>query len=82
MLDSNKEQKTATECDCEQRRTLSRSLHDIGKPVRRHVWRCTSEPERDKSIFGVTSISRLSGFRDNQTADARANMQSPHLRLL
>ena len=51
-------------------------------PVRRHVWRCTSEPERDKSVFGVVSMSRLSGFRDNETGNARANVQSPHLRLL
>ena len=51
-------------------------------PVRRHVWRFTSEPERDKSVFGVASISRLSRFRDNETGDARANVQSPHLRLL
>ena len=36
------------------------------KPVRRHVWRCTSEPEKDKSVFGVASISRLSRFRDNE----------------
>ena len=26
--------------------------------------------------------SGLSSFRDNETADARANVQSPHLRLL
>ena len=51
-------------------------------PVRRHVWRCTSEPERDKYVFGVVSISRLSCFRDNETGDARANVQSPQLRLL
>ena len=51
-------------------------------PVRRLVWRCTSEPERDKSVFGVASMSRLSGFRGNQTGHARANVQSPHLRLL
>ena len=29
----------------------------------------------------VTSMSGLSGFRDNETGDARANVQSPHLRL-
>ena len=51
-------------------------------PVRRHVWRWTSETERDKSVFGVASMSRLSGFRVNETGDARANVQSPHLRLL
>ena len=51
-------------------------------PVRRHVWRRTNEPERDKSVFGVASISRLSSFRENETGDARANVQSPHLRLL
>ena len=27
-------------------------------------------------------MSGLSGFRDNETRDARANVQSPHLRLL
>ena len=60
------------------------STDNVGdlKPVRRHVWRCTSEPERDKSVFGVVSISRLSRFRDNETGDARANVQSPQLRLL
>ena len=52
------------------------------KPVRRLVWRCTSEPERDKSVFGVASMSRPSGFRGNETGHARANVQSPHLRLL
>ena len=52
------------------------------QPVRRLVWRCTSEPERDKSVFGVASMSRLSGFRGNETGHARANVQSPHLRLL
>ena len=41
----------------------------------RHVWRWTSEPERDKSVFGVASMSRLSGFRVNETGDARANVQ-------
>ena len=28
-------------------------------PVRRHVWRWTSERERDKSVFGVTSVSEI-----------------------
>ena len=51
-------------------------------PVRRLVWRCTSEPERDKSVFGVASMSRPSGFRGNEIGYARANVQSPHLRLL
>ena len=32
-------------------------------------------------FFCVTSMSGLSGFRDNETGDARANVQSPHLRL-
>ena len=32
-------------------------------------------------FFFVTSMSGLSGFRDNETGDARANVQSPHLRL-
>ena len=36
-------------------------------PVRRHVWRWTSERERDKSVFGVASMSGLSGFRNNET---------------
>ena len=32
----------------------SRSLAGLQLlPVRRHVWRWTSEPERDKSVFGV-----------------------------
>ena len=55
------------------------SIFVITIPVRRHVWRWTSEPE---IIFGVASMSRLSGFRDIETGDARANVQSPHLRLL
>ena len=53
----------------------------ISKPVRRHVWRWTSERERDRPVFGVGSMSGLSGFRDNETGDARANVQSHHLRL-
>ena len=43
-------------------------------PVRRHVWRWTSERERDKSVFGVASMPGLSGSRDNETGDARANV--------
>ena len=31
-------------------------------------------------FFCVTSMSGLSGFQDNETGDARANVQSPHLR--
>ena len=31
-------------------------------------------------VFCVTSMSGLSGFQDNETGDARANVQSPHLR--
>ena len=27
-------------------------------------------------------MSRLSGYRDNETGDARANVRSPHLQLL
>ena len=38
--------------------------------------------KRYKSVLGVVSMSRLSGFRDNETGDARANVQSPHLQLL
>ena len=41
-----------------------------------------SAKEMGKFIFGVDSMSGLSGFRDNETGDARANVQSPHLRLL
>ena len=38
------------------------------------------ERERDKPVFFcVNSMSGLSGFRDNETGDARANVQSPHL---
>ena len=44
------------------------------KPVRRHVWRWTSERERYKPVFGVALMSGLSGFRDNETGDARANV--------
>ena len=33
--------------------------------------------ERDKPVFGVASMTELSGFRDNETGDARANVQSP-----
>ena len=40
-----------------------------------------SAKEIGKFVFGVASMSGLSGFRDNETADARANVQSPHLRL-
>ena len=36
---------------------------------------------KEISLFFVTSMSGLSGFRDNETGDARANVQSPHLRL-
>ena len=55
---------------------------DILLPVRRHVWRLTSEPERGNSVFGVALMSRLIGFRDNETGDARANVQPPHLRFV
>ena len=41
-----------------------------------------SAKEIGKVVFCVASMSGLSGFRDNETADARANVQSPHLRLL
>ena len=41
-----------------------------------------SAKEIDKFLFGVVSMLGLSGFRDNETGDARANVQSPHLRLL
>ena len=46
-------------------------------PVRRHVWRWTSERERDKSVFGVASMPGLSSFRDNETGHARANVVNP-----
>ena len=46
-------------------------------PVRRHVWRWTSERERDKSAFGVASMPGLSGFRDNETGHACANVVTP-----
>ena len=35
---------------------------------------------KEITFFCVTSMSGLSGFRDNETGDARANVQSPHLR--
>ena len=54
----------------------------IIRPVRRHVWRWTSERERDKPVFDATLGTGLSGFRDNETGDARAYVQSLHLRLL
>ena len=41
-----------------------------------------ARPKEISLFFGVASMSRLSGFRDNETGDARANVQSPHLRLL
>ena len=41
-----------------------------------------SAKEIGNFVFGVASISGLSGFRDNETGDARANVQSSHLRLL
>ena len=47
------------------------------RPVRRHVWRWTSERERDKSVFGVASMPGPSGFRDNGTGHARANVVTP-----
>ena len=37
----------------------------------------TSERERDKSVFGVASMPGLSGFRDNETGQARANVVTP-----
>ena len=37
----------------------------------------TSKPERDKSVLGEASMSRLSGFRDNETGDARAKFLCP-----
>ena len=37
-----------------------------------------SAKETGKFVFGVASMSGLSGFRDNETGDARANVQSPH----
>ena len=33
-----------------------------------------SEKEIGKFVFGVASMSGLNGFRDNETADARANV--------
>ena len=51
-------------------------------PVRRHVWRWTSERERDKSVFRVASMPGLSGFRNNETGDARANVVTPPLTLV
>ena len=50
---------------------------DPMKPVRRHVWRWMSERERDKSVFDVASVPGLSGFRDNETGHARANVVTP-----
>ena len=41
-----------------------------------------SVKEIGKFVFGLASMSGLSGFRDNETGDARANVESPHLRLL
>ena len=32
---------------------------------------------KEKSVFGVASMSRLSGYRDNETGDARANVGHP-----
>ena len=40
-----------------------------------------SAKEIIKFIFCVVSMSGLSGFGDNETGDARANVQSPHLLL-
>ena len=47
------------------------------EPVRCHGWRWTSERERDKSVFSVASMPGLSGFRDNETGHARANVVTP-----
>ena len=41
-----------------------------------------SAKEIGKFVLGVASMSGLRGFRDNETADARAIVQSPHIRLL
>ena len=41
-----------------------------------------SAKEIGKFVFGVASMPGLSSFRDNEIAGARANVQSPHLRLL
>ena len=41
-----------------------------------------SAREMGKFVLGVSSMSGLSGFRDNKTGDTRANVQSPYLRLL
>ena len=37
---------------------------------------------KEISLFFVTSMSGLSGFRDNETGDARANVQSDFLYLV
>ena len=36
-----------------------------------------SAKEIGKFVFGVASMSGLSGFRDNETGDARANVVTP-----
>ena len=41
-----------------------------------------ASPKEISLFLGVASMSRLSGFLDNEIGDARANVQSPHLRLL
>ena len=35
-----------------------------------------------KPVFGATSGTGLSGFRDNETGDVRAYVQSPNLQFL
>ena len=63
-------------------RGLKENVIRWNRPVRRHVWRWMSERERDKPLFGKALGRGLSGFRDKETGDAHANVQSPHLRLL
>ena len=41
-----------------------------------------SVKEIGKFVFGVASMSGLSGFRDNETGDARGECAVTHLRLL
>ena len=58
------------------------TTHNL-KPVRRHVWRWRSERERDYSLFfsfvrlRAAPEAGLSGFRDNETGDARAYVHHP-----
>ena len=53
--------------------------------VAHNLTSCLAMNERarkDKPVFGATSGTGLSGFRDNETGDVRAYVQFPNLQFL